>query len=115
MTITCLLSQLDNLKLGLVIILDTVQISSIFKAEKGLIKVTADFEQQEIKEISITGDFFMIPEEAIVILERNLKGKPLQTEAIAKVVDDFYSLGIMTPSVEKADFINAIMSIRALV
>jgi hypothetical protein len=91
-----------------------MQISSIYKAEKGLIKITADFEQQEIKEISITGDFFMIPEEAIVILERNLKGKPLETNAIAKVVEDFYSLGIITPSVEKEDFIKAIMSIKAL-
>ena len=48
-----------------------------YKAGK-LIKVRAVFEGDKIKEIKITGDFFLHPEEKIEEIEASLRGKRIK-------------------------------------
>lgn len=81
---------------------------SIYKAEKGLIRVSAEIEGGVIAEIRITGDFFMLPERSVLLLEGLLKGKAFEKQAISDALDAFYSSGVETPCVTKDDFLAAI-------
>ena len=82
--------------------------TNIYKAEKGLIRVSAEIEGGSIAEIRITGDFFMLPERSVLLLESMLKGKAFDRQAISGALDAFYASGIDTPSVTKDDFLAAI-------
>jgi hypothetical protein len=81
-----------------------------FKAPKGVIKVELELEGNLISRISITGDFFMYPEEALEDLERKLVGTKIDRESLMKNIEDFYrSTGARTPMVEPEHFVEAIM------
>ena len=63
-----------------------------------------------ISRISISGDFFMYPEDAIEKLERALKGVEAQKEALLAAVQKFYSsTGTLTPMVEPEHWVEAIL------
>jgi Bacterial lipoate protein ligase C-terminus len=81
---------------------------SIYKAEKGLIRVNAEIEGGVITKIRITGDFFMLPERAVLRLENLLKGRVFERQAISDALDAFYAGGVETPCVTKEDFLKAI-------
>ncbi len=87
-------------------------VSSVYKAEKGLIKVRADIEDNTINDIEITGDFFMIPESAIESLEVRLMGKKLEENELDDVLDEFYLTGVDTPLLTKKDFVSAILGVK---
>lgn len=87
-----------------------MQVSSIYKAQKGLIKVSAEMENGSVKSIQITGDFFMYPEESLPTLERLLVGTKVDPDELKKVLDGFYKSGVTTPHLTKEDFVNAIMA-----
>ena len=86
--------------------------TSIYKAEKGLIRVSAEIDGGTIKEIRITGDFFMLPERSVLLLERLLKGRALEKPAISEALDAFYGSGVETPCVTKEDFLAAISGVK---
>ena len=102
-----------------------------WKAKKGLIRVTLDLEGNTIKDIHISGDFFMFPENSINDLEGNtikdirisgdffmfpensindledmLKGSDVNS--VAEIVKKFYQRGITTPGVDPEDFVKAL-------
>ncbi|VVB77399.1 Lipoate-protein ligase A subunit 2 [uncultured archaeon] len=85
-----------------------MKLSNVYKAEKGLIRVSADVDAGAIIEIRITGDFFMLPEKSVLLLESLLKGKPFERGAISLALDEFYAGGVETPCVTKEDFLSAI-------
>jgi len=63
-----------------------------------------------ISRISISGDFFMYPEDAIEKLERALKGVEAQKETLLAAVQKFYSsTGTLTPMVEPEHWVEAIL------
>ncbi len=70
-----------------------------------LIRCEIKFEEDKIKEIKFTGDFFIHPEEAIEKLEENLKGKSIEEaeEAIAKFFENVEVIGA-----KAGDFIEVI-------
>ncbi len=82
--------------------------TNIYKAEKGLIRVSAEIEEGIIREIRITGDFFMLPERSVLLLEGLLRGKAFEESAISDALDAFYGSGVETPCVTKEDFLKAI-------
>jgi lipoate---protein ligase len=86
--------------------------TSIYKADKGLIRVSAEIEAGAIAEIRITGDFFMLPESSVLLLERMLKGKAFDKSAISKTLDAFYASGVDTPCVTKEYFLAAIIGAK---
>jgi lipoate-protein ligase A len=65
---------------------------------------------KKISHISISGDFFMYPEEAIEALERAIEGVKVQKKALLTAVEKFYmSTGTLTPMVEPEHWVEAIL------
>jgi lipoate---protein ligase len=89
-----------------------MQVSGVYKAQKGLIKVNAEIDNETIKEIRITGDFFMYPEEAISLLELRLVGRTLDKRDLENAAEEFYLTGVDTPLITKDDFVNAILGAK---
>jgi lipoate---protein ligase len=85
-----------------------MRVANVYKAEKGLIRVSAEIDGGVIMEIRITGDFFMVPEKAVLRLESLLKGKAFERQSISGALDAFYASGVETPCVTKDDFLEAI-------
>ncbi|NHV96512.1 MAG: lipoate--protein ligase family protein [Thaumarchaeota archaeon] len=80
-----------------------------YKAQK-LIRITLEVVEGRIRDVLISGDFFMIPEEALPKLEEMLKGATLQREVLTKKIQEFYSrYRVQTPNVAPEDFVEALM------
>jgi hypothetical protein len=59
-----------------------------YKAPQGkLLRIKADIEDSVIQEITITGDFFIHPEEALLKIEKILQGK--RVENIKEIMEEF--------------------------
>ena len=81
-----------------------------FKAPKGVIKVEVELSNDIISDISISGDFFMYPEEAIEQLERVLVGTKANRENLLAAVRAFYSsTRARTPMIEPEHWVEAIL------
>jgi hypothetical protein len=61
---------------------------NVYKSQK-LIRVKLEYDETEntIKSITIAGDFFLYPEEALETLEADLIGTKLQRNTLKKVID----------------------------
>ncbi len=86
-------------------------VHSLYKGAKGLLRVEAELDAGVITKVRITGDFFMVPEEALPRLEGKLNGVKLDRESVMKVVSDFYKSGVETPMLSKDDIVNAILGV----
>jgi lipoate---protein ligase len=89
-----------------------MRMSNLYKASKGLIRVNADIENNTILDIRLTGDFFMVPEEALWMLEKHLKGVELNRKLVRSAINVFYVLGVDTPMLERDDLVDAIMGVK---
>jgi lipoate-protein ligase A len=79
--------------------------TSNYKAPGGLIRATVEVVDEKINEIIISGDFTMLPSEAISQLEKELIGSSIEGEELLKRIRLAYSEnGIESPGVEPADF-----------
>ena len=87
-----------------------MSLRSEFKAPKGIIKIELDLDGDVISVITISGDFFMHPEEALEKLERMLVGVKANKESLLTAVRRFYeSTGVQTPMVEPEHWVEAIL------
>ena len=81
-----------------------------FKAPKGVIKVELELKDDTISRISLSGDFFMYPEDALERLERTLVGVKAERESLLTAVQSFYSsTGARTPMMEPEHWVEAIL------
>ena len=81
-----------------------------FKAPKGVIKVELELADDAISQVSISGDFFMYPEDALERLEQALVGVKADRESLLAAVQRFYSsTGVQTPMVEPEHWVEAIL------
>ncbi|MFQ6129224.1 MAG: lipoate protein ligase C-terminal domain-containing protein [Candidatus Hadarchaeaceae archaeon] len=81
-----------------------------FKAPKGVIKVELELADDAISQVSISGDFFMHPEDALERLEQILVGVKADRESLLEAVKLFYSsTGVQTPMVEPEHWVEAIL------
>jgi len=53
-----------------------------------LLRISCVVDDAVIRQISIRGDFFMYPEEAVYDIESSLTGLPLDTEILRKRIDE---------------------------
>ena len=62
---------------------------NIYKSEK-LVRIMLEYDETEntISRITISGDFFIYPEEALEILEAYLVGKKLERETLKQQIDN---------------------------
>jgi lipoate-protein ligase A len=63
-----------------------------------------------IKSITLTGDFFMHPEDAVEELEARLTGAPLEREALRARVQAFYESGVQVIGAGVDDIVHVILS-----
>jgi lipoate-protein ligase A len=81
-----------------------------FKAPKGVIKVELSLVGDTISKISLSGDFFMYPEEALEQLEETLSGAKVDFDCLMSAVKRFYkTTGARTPLLEPEHWIEAIL------
>jgi len=75
-----------------------------------MIRVSLEEEDNRIRRIAITGDFFFYPEEAFPKFEQALIGVKADEEAIREAVSLAYKkLGVVSVGVDPKDFVAAIM------
>ncbi|MFP3268509.1 MAG: lipoate protein ligase C-terminal domain-containing protein [Desulfurococcales archaeon] len=61
------------------------------KLRKGLMRVKVETDEQRvIQSITITGDFFLLPEDALWKLEERLKGAKLERNEIIKKIEQVF-------------------------
>jgi len=81
-----------------------------YKATKGLIRVRLDTQEGVIKDLEISGDFFMYPEDMLWELEKFLVGKRIEKSTLVDVISGFYSrFGIRSPGITPEDFATVIL------
>ena len=86
-----------------------------FKAPKGVIKVELTLRGEAIVQASLSGDFFMYPEEALQGLERALVGVRADRESLLAAVKRFYgSTGVQTPMLQPEHWVEAIMRAKGV-
>ena len=65
----------------------------VLRAQSGRLGVAlmADLKKRRIKEAVITGDFFTRPKRLLMDLEAGLRGAPLKSETIGRILEDFFA------------------------
>ena len=82
----------------------------IHKSRGGLIRSFVILENDKIKDITISGDFFLFPEEAVFKILDNLKGTPAKREELLKNIGETYTKEkIQSPGTAPSDFTESIM------
>ncbi|MGM0366413.1 MAG: lipoyl protein ligase domain-containing protein [Actinomycetota bacterium] len=82
------------------------------KCPGGLIRVTAAIKNDVIDDISISGDFTLIPNRGLSLMEDTLAKTRLEKEIISKKIEQSYKkYGIRSPGVTPQDFVEAIISV----
>ncbi len=82
----------------------------IHKSKGGLIRSFVTIENSIIKDIRISGDFFLFPEEAFFKIIEQLKGTPAKREEIQKNIEETYEKeNIQSPGTAPSDFTESIM------
>ena len=82
----------------------------IHKSKGGLIRSFVTTENGRIKEISISGDFFMFPEEAFFKIAEEIKGIRAKREDVEQKIEEIYRReNIQSPGTTPADFTESIM------
>jgi len=84
-------------------------VEASYKAKK-MIRVTMEIAFDRIRDILISGDFFMIPEQALPKLEEELVGSSIDRGEILNIVKQFYGkVKVQASGIEPVDFVGAIM------
>ncbi|MFN8472721.1 MAG: lipoate--protein ligase [Anaerolineae bacterium] len=90
---------------------DVRVVEGAHKAPGGLIRVTARLREGRIDDITLSGDFTVLPAVAVAALEQALRGLALREDALTPQLEETYgSLGIQSPGVTPSDFVTAILS-----
>ncbi|TFF95450.1 hypothetical protein EU546_03255 [Candidatus Thorarchaeota archaeon] len=81
-----------------------------FKAEGGLIRVTAEVVEGKIEEIVVSGDFFMIPSKGIELVEWAITGAKAEREEILNRITEVYAdRSLQSPGVTPEDITKAVI------
>lgn len=89
---------------------DRSELRALYKSPGGLIRVSliVDAGRRRIREVFITGDFFVFPRRAILDLEARLKGCPARIEAVRREVERFFAeTEVQIPGVTSADIVRS--------
>ena len=79
------------------------------RTKKGVIEVELLLSEGKIEQISLTGDFFVYPEDSLEQFENSLIGVPINKEALSEVIAAFYSQQqFLTPGITVEDWVTVI-------
>jgi len=80
------------------------------KTPGGLVRVTARMRDGRIDDVTLSGDFTMLPKFAPGVLEQALRGTALEASAVRACIEDMYrSIAIQSPGLTTSDLTNVIM------
>ncbi len=83
--------------------------TSNYKAPGGLLRITAEETEGKLNDVVISGDFFMLPMDAISNLEKSLVGARIENGDILKKADEAYSkFKIESPGITPKDIETAV-------
>jgi len=92
-----------------------IKVVEVDHKAKKLIRVRAELGEDRILDIVISGDFFVVPKEALRDLESSLRGATLDRDEVLNKVHRFYEKSqAETPGLSEEDFTEAIMKLRSL-
>jgi len=92
---------------------DVYLLESAYKAPGGLIRATARLHEERIDDLTLSGDFTMLPAFAVGALEQALRGVTLETEPVRVRVTEFYrDLPVQSPGVMVEDWVAAVMALK---
>jgi lipoate-protein ligase A len=92
---------------------DVYLAEAAYKAPGGLIRATARLREGRIDDITLSGDFTLLPAFAVGALEQALRGVTLDTAPIRAKVAEFYrGLPVQSPGVGVEDWVNAIITVK---
>lgn len=95
---------------------DVYLLEAAYKAPGGLIRATARLREGRIDDLSLSGDFTMLPSFAVGALEQALRGSALEAAPIQARVAEFYQrLAVQSPGVAIEDWTAALMALRGQV
>ena len=86
-------------------------VETAYKAPGGLIRIIARLREDRIDDVTISGDFTLLPSFALGALEQSLRGTRAAPETLkAKIDEAYFRLNIQSPGVNSSDFTMAIMN-----
>lgn len=89
---------------------DVRVVEAAFKAPGGLIRVTVRLREGRIDDLSISGDFTLLPTFALGSLEQAVRGLTARKESLlARIQDVYQSINLQSPGVTAEDFATAIL------
>lgn len=92
---------------------DVYLLEAAYKAPGGLIRATARLREERIDDLTLSGDFTMLPAFAVGALEQALRGVTLDAPSIQARVAEFYrSLPVQSPGVGVEDWVAAVMALK---
>ncbi len=95
---------------------DVYLVESTYKAPGGLIRATARLREERIDDLTLSGDFTMLPAFAVGDLEQALRGVTLESKPLRARVAEFYrTLTVQSPGVEVDDWVTAVMALKGQV
>jgi len=90
---------------------DVVVVEADHKAPGGLIRVTARLREERIEELSISGDFTLLPTTALCELEQATCGLPAERDLLLEAIRAVYTSScIQSPGVTPEDFTQTILA-----
>jgi len=90
---------------------DVRVVEAAFKAPGGLIRVTARLHQERIDDLSLSGDFTMLPAFAVGALEQAVRGLRLTRETLlARIQAVYRALAIQSPGVTPEHLADAMLA-----
>ncbi len=85
------------------------------KAPGGLVRLVARLREGRIDDLTISGDFTLLPAWAVGALEQALRGLPVEEEALLQRVRDVYgALSVQAPGLAPEDLTRALLVLRGV-
>jgi lipoate-protein ligase A len=83
-------------------------VQRLYKAPGGLLRATLELKGDRLTSVSLSGDFFCYPQDAVAALEAELAGASL--ERVAGIVVEYYSQGhVDSPGVTPEDWLRVLL------
>lgn len=87
---------------------------STYKAPGGLVRVTARLREGRIDDLTISGDFTVLPALAPAAVEQALRGLPLDAETLqSRIAEVYRALAVQSPGLSADDLARAVAGLQA--
>src|SRR5712692_5580888 len=94
--------------------MDAALLSADYKGPGGkLVRIRLREENGVIRQVKITGDFFLVPEESLPKLEKMLEDVPIREKELRLLIDRFFrGTGAQGLGITPEDLVKAILATR---